>query len=307
MNKNSKIWVAGANGMVGKNLINSLKKNKRRVIGSSRSQCDLFKRNRINLFLKKNRPSIAVLCAAKVGGIYANNKYPVNFLLENLKIQINFIEACQKNKVEKIIFLGSSCIYPRNSKQPIKEEYLLSDYLEKTNEWYGIAKIAGLKLIEAYRKQYNCNHISLMPTNVYGKYDNFDDYNSHVIPGLINKISKAKLNKQNIVELWGTGKPLREFIYAEDLARAIIFAIDKYNDDKPINIGTGQEISIKSLAFKIKKIVGYDGKIIFNRKYPDGTPRKRLNINKLKKIGWKPSISLDKGLKETINWYNSLK
>ena len=240
------------------------------------------------------------MTAAKVGGIYANDNFAGEFIYQNIQIQNNIIEASKINNVKKLIFLGSSCIYPRNCKQPIKERYLLTGALEKTNEWYAIAKIAGIKMIQAYRKQYKCNFISLMPCNMYGKGDNYDELNSHVLASLVRKFYIAKQNKKNFVEIWGNGKPLREFMHVDDFADAVLFAMKKYNSDTPLNIGSGQELAISKLAKLISKTIKYKGKIIYNKKFPNGTPRKLLDSSKIKKLGWKSKIKLEAGIKDSI-------
>ena len=244
------------------------------------------------------------MSAAKVGGIFANDNYPGEFIYENIQIQNNIIEGARIYKTKKLIFIGSSCIYPKNCKQPIKEGYLLTGRLEETNQWYATAKIAGLKMVEAYRKQYNLNFVSVMPCNMYGPKDNYDEKNSHVIAALIRKFCIAKKTNQKVVKVWGTGKPLREFLHVDDFSKAVLKIINKYSDSEPINIGTGKEISIINLAKKISKLSGFTGKITLDRRYPDGTLRKVLNIKKIKKLGWRPIISLDKGIKNSINDYN---
>ena len=289
--------------MVGSAVFRKAKKSNYKILAPNRKQLNLFFFNQVRKYLKDKKPDIIILCAAKVGGIYANSNYKADFMIDNLIIQNNVILLSHEFKIKKLVFLGSSCIYPRNSKQPIKEEYLLTSELEKTNESYAVAKISGIKLIEAYRAQYNDNFISVMPTNIYGEHDNFHINNSHVIPGLIAKIFDAFLNKKKKVELWGTGKPLRDFLYVDDLAEGILFLTKKYNSSEIINLGSGTEISIKKLALLISKIIGFKGVIIYNNKYPDGTPRKILDISKVKKLGWRPKHTLEKGLQKTIEWY----
>ena len=263
----------------------------------------MIKKKVINYF-KKEKPYYVIDCAAKAGGIYANSVYPADFIYENLLLQNNIISACHEFKVKKLVFLGSSCIYPRECKQPIKEKYLLTSPLEKTNEFYAIAKIAGLKMIEAFNKQYNHNFISIMPTNIYGINDNFHPMNSHVVPALIQKIHDGLIRNKKVVKLWGSGKVLRDFLYVDDVAEAIIFLTKFYNNQtEPVNVGSGKEISIKLLSKLISKILGYSGKIVFDRSYPDGTPRKILDTSKIKYMGWKPKYSLETGLKKTIKWY----
>ena len=290
--------------MVGSSLLRITKKRKSyKILSPNRKKLDLKKFNQIVRYLKKFKPDVIVNCAAMVGGVHSNNTKPAQFIYNNLVIQTNLIHAAYKGKIKKLIFLGSSCIYPRNSKQPIKEDYLLSGYLEKTNEPYAIAKIAGIKMCEAYRREYGCNFISVMPTNLYGINDNFDKYDSHVMPALIRKFAEAKESNANEVEIWGTGKPKREFLFVDDLAEAILTIDKKYNDVKPINVGFGEDISIKKLSYKLKKLFKFNGKIKFNKDFPDGTPRKLLDVKQIEKLGWRPKTSLEKGLIKTMNWY----
>tara|TARA_B100000767_G_C19748329_1_gene529567 strand:+ start:1203 stop:2135 length:933 start_codon:yes stop_codon:yes gene_type:complete len=305
--KNKSVWVTGPNGMVGKSVIKELHGKCDKIFEVSKKKLDLKDQVKVNNWIRKNKPDAIIMTAAKVGGIYANNKFPAEFIYDNLSIQNNIIEGARINKVKKLIFIGSSCIYPKNCKQPIKEEYLLTGELEKTNQWYAVAKIAGIKMIQAYRRQYNCKYISLMPCNMYGPNDNYHSKNSHVLAALIKKFVEAKKLNKKIVEIWGTGKPLREFMHVEDFAKAIIFCMSKYNKSEPINIGSGDEITINDLAIKISKLVKFKGKIIFNKNYPDGTYRKILNSKKIKKIGWRPIISLDNGISEAIKSYSKNK
>ena len=298
-----KLLILGSTGMVGSSIVRIINKKKYNLLKPNRSQLDLFKSISVSKNLKKNKPNYVILAAAKVGGIYANSTFSADFIHQNLIIQNNVISACNEIKNLKLIFLGSSCIYPRNCNQPIKEKYLLNGYLEKTNEPYAIAKIAGIKMIQSYRSQYKKNYIALMPTNIYGPNDNYDKQNSHVIAGLIKKISDAKNNNKPKVSIWGSGKPLRDFLYVDDLARAIIILMEKYNNKEIINIGSGKEISIKDLAEKIKAKFNYKGKIYFDKSFPDGTPRKILDISRIKKYKWLPKIKLDKGLDLTITSY----
>ena len=313
--KNYKIFIAGHNGMVGTALKKYLIENDvKKIITATRKQLDLQVENQVNQFIKKNKPDIIVNCAGKVGGILANSTYPTEFLYENIYIQANLIKTAYKNKIKHFINLGSSCIYPKNAKQPIKEKYLLSSELEKTNEAYALAKIVGLKACQFYNEQYNTNYFTLMPCNLYGPNDNFDSKKSHFIPALIKKFNNAKMNKNKIVEIWGSGKPKREIMHVEDLASAIFFILNKkISKDKSfdkflrknclINVGSGQEFTIKQFGEIIAKLSL--GKFIlrFNKKYPDGTKRKILDNTLLKKLGWKPKISIYKGLSETIEWY----
>ena len=290
--------------MVGSSLLRIAKKKRiYKILNPNRKKLDLKKFNQIVRYLKKFKPDVIVNCAAMVGGVHSNNTKPAQFIYNNLVIQTNLIHAAYKGKIKKLIFLGSSCIYPRNSKQPIKEDYLLSGYLEKTNEPYAIAKIAGIKMCESYRREYGCNFISVMPTNLYGINDNFDRYDSHVMPALIRKFAEAKKSNAKEVEIWGTGKPKREFLFVDDLAEAILTIDKKYNNVKPINVGFGEDITIKKLSYKLKKLFKFNGKIKFNKNFPDGTPRKLLNIKQIEKLGWRPKTSLEKGLIKTMNWY----
>jgi GDP-L-fucose synthase len=297
------ILVLGASGLVGSATLKELQKQNKLAIGASRADVDLLNRQDTFEFIRKVKPDMVVDAAAKVGGIGANDKFPVNFLSENLQIQTNLIDACHEFKVEKFIFLGSSCIYPRNCPQPIQEDALLTGILEPTNSAYAIAKIAGLELIKSYRKQYKYKWITVMPTNLYGPRDNFDLENSHVLPALIRKFVEAKRNNVESVILWGTGSAVREFLFVEDLARAIIFCSDNYDSDDHINIGTGVGISIKELAEKIAKLTDFQGRILWDSSKPDGMPRKVLNIDKITKLGWRPNVALDDGILKTIAWY----
>ena len=304
--KKNKIWLTSDKGMVGSALARILNREKIKYISTNRNTLNLLDQKKVLLWFKKNRPKIVFMTAAKVGGIYANEKFAAYFIYENLQIQNNIIEASKIFKVKKLIFLGSSCIYPRKSKQPIKEDELLNGKLEKTNQWYAVAKIAGIKMVEAYRKQYNCNFISLMPCNMYGPNDNYHPKNSHVLAALIKKFYLAKKNKKKKVEIWGTGKPLREFMHVDDFAEAIIIAAKKYNSAEPLNIGSGDEVSITKLAKMISIITKFEGKIIYNKKFPDGTPRKILDSSNIIKIGWKPKIKLYDGIFDTIKSFNKI-
>ena len=297
------ILVAGGSGLVGSAIVRACEKANENVIGISSKDLNLLDRDKTFKFIQEIKPSAIIDAAAKVGGIGGNSKYPVEFLSENIRIQTNLMDAAHSFGVEKLLFLGSSCIYPRNCAQPIKEEYILTGELEETNSAYAVAKIAGIELIKSYRKEYGYSWISVMPTNVYGPKDNFDLESSHVMPALIRKILDAKSNNLHEVVLWGSGSPIREFLYTDDLARAILVCLEKYNDLQHINIGSGIEISIKNLALKISNQVGYDGEIIWDKNRPDGTPRKVLDATKISKLGWKPNISLDQGIRSTIDWY----
>ena len=299
-----KIYIAGHNGMVGSAIYRKLiKKKKYKIITASKKKLNLLNQKDTFNFLNKNKPDLVINAAAKVGGIYANNSYKTEFLYNNLQIQNNLIYSSHELEIDNFIFLGSSCIYPKFSKQPIKEKYLLSSYLENSNEPYAISKIAGLKLCESIQSQYKRNYFSLMPSNLYGTNDNYEDLNAHVIPALINKIHFAKITNSPNVEVWGTGKPKREFMHVDDLADACLFLINKKIKFSYINIGSSEEISIKNLVKLLCKIIGYRGKIKYNKKFPDGTPRKKLDISKIKKLGWSNNIKLSEGLERTYKEY----
>ena len=304
MNKSDKIYVAGHNGMVGSAIIRKLKMaGYSNILVRSSKELDLRNQRHVEEFFQSEKPDYIFLAAAKVGGILANNTYKASFMYDNLSIQNNVIHAAYKNHVKKLLFLGSSCIYPKFAAQPIREESLLTSELEPTNEPYAIAKIAGLKMCQFYREQYNCNFISLMPTNLYGPNDNFDLKNSHVLPALLRKFHEAKINKKSSVTLWGTGNPLREFLHVNDLAKACIHFMLSYNEKSPVNIGTGKDISIHELATEIKKIVGFEGEILWDKNKPDGTPRKLMDVTKAKQSGWESSITLLDGIRMTYDWY----
>ena len=302
MNKESKIFIAGHRGMVGSSIVRKLTADGyTNLILKTSKELDLRNQQAVNDFFANEKPEFVFLAAAKVGGIVANNIYRGDFIYENLMIQSNVIHAAHVNGVTKLLFLGSSCIYPKMCPQPIKEEYLLSDYLEYTNEPYAIAKIAGLKMAESYRKQYGDNFISAMPTNLYGPNDNYDLQNSHVLPALIRKFYEAKINNIPSVEIWGTGSPKREFLHVDDLASASIYLMLNYSDDQHVNVGTGEDVSIKELALMVKEIIGYTGELMFNTTKPDGTPRKLLDVSKLNNLGWKHSIELKDGIQKVID------
>ena len=304
MNKSDKIYVAGHNGMVGSAIIRKLKMaGYSNILVRSSKELDLRNQRQVEEFFQSEKPDYIFLAAAKVGGILANNTYKASFMYDNLSIQNNVIHAAYKYHVKKLLFLGSSCIYPKFADQPIIEESLLTSELEPTNEPYAIAKIAGLKMCQFYREQYNCNFISLMPANLYGPNDNFDLKNSHVLPALLRKFHEAKINKKSSVTLWGTGNPLREFIHVNDLAKACIHFMLTYNEKSPVNIGTGKDISIHELASEIKKIVGFEGEILWDKNKPDGTPRKLMDVTKAKQSGWESSITLLDGIRMTYDWY----
>ena len=304
MQKESRIYVAGHKGLVGSAICRQLESSGyNNLILRSHQELELCHQVEVDNFFRETKPDYVFLAAAIVGGIHSNDSLPVEFLRDNLLIQTNIIDAAYKHGVKKLAFLGSTCIYPRECPQPIKEEYLLTGPLEETNQWYAIAKIAGIKLCQAYRKQYGFNAISLMPTNLYGPGDNFDLLSSHVLPALIRKFHEAKLNHADAVEVWGTGKPFREFLYIDDLADACVFLMQNYNEDSIINIGMGEDINIGELAKLIKDIVGYHGEIVFDPSKPDGTPKKLCDISKLSRIGWKYKTTLSKGIEQTYNWY----
>lgn len=304
MNKDSKIYVAGHRGLVGSAIVRGLKsKGYNNIIGRTHAELDLTDQYSVEEFFKTEKPEYVFLAAAKVGGIMANSEAPADFILENLKIQNNVIGMAYKYNVKKLMFLGSSCIYPKMCPQPIKEEYLLSGYLEETNEGYALAKISGLKMCQFFNKQYGTNYISVMPTNLYGPYDNFHPTKSHVMPSLIRKFHEAKVNNLPEVEIWGSGTPLREFLYSEDMADACIYLMETYKGNDFFNIGTGKEITIKGLAELIKEVVGYEGNLKFDPTKPDGTPRKLLDVSRLEKAGWTYKTELRDGIKKAYEWY----
>lgn len=304
MEKNSKIYVAGHRGMVGSAIVRKLEKEGlKNIIVRSSSELDLRNQQAVNDFFATEKPGYVFLAAAKVGGILANNTYRAEFLYDNLLIESNIIHAAYVNKVEKLLFLGSSCIYPKLAPQPLKEEYLLTGLLESTNEPYAIAKITGIKLCEAYRDQYDCNFIAAMPTNLYGPGDNYDLKGSHVIPAMIRKFHEAKESNAAFTEIWGSGSPLREFMYADDVADACVFLMRNYSDKLFINIGTGEEITIKNLALLIKDVVGFKGEIKFDATKPDGTPRKLMDSSRIHALGWKHSVPLKEGLKKAYQLF----
>lgn len=305
MIKSNKIYVAGHTGLVGRSLINNLTTNGyTNIVTINHGDLDLTDKNKVDNFFKIEQPEFVFLAAAKVGGIYANNTFPAEFIYNNLAIQSNIIDACYRFKTNKLLFLGSCCIYPKYANVPVKEEYLLTGELEPTNECYAIAKIAGIKMCQAYNKQYGCNFISVMPCNLYGKYDNFHPTNSHVIPGLINKFTTAIKNKSNVT-CWGTGESRREFMYVDDMTDACIFLMNNYTNDKIINIGCNIDYTIKELVELISELTGFNGKIVWDTTKPNGTPKRILDSSKIFNMGWKPNITLRNGLIETINWYNS--
>ena len=304
MKKTSKIYVAGHNGLVGSAIVRKLKENgHRNIITFSHSELDLTNKGDTEAMFRLYKPTYVFLAAAKVGGIYANNSASGEFFYDNISIQTNVMEAARKSGTKKLLFLGSSCIYPRECPQPIKEEYLMSAPLEQTNSAYAIAKIAGIEMCKAYRKQYGSNFISVMPTNLYGPNDNFALMGSHVLPAMIRKFHDAKNSGIKMVELWGDGTPRREFLHVDDLASALILLMEEYNSPIHINVGAGQDVPIKFLAKMIADIVGYDGEIFWNMEYPNGTPQKLLDSSKIKELGWTPKISLDQGVQDTYKWF----
>jgi GDP-L-fucose synthase len=302
MNLNSKIYVAGHRGMVGSAIVANLKsKGFNNIIERTSSELNLINQQSVSDFFENEKPEYVFLAAAKVGGIIANNTYRANFIYENLMIQNNVIHQSYLNGVIKLMFLGSSCIYPKLAPQPLKEESLLSGLLEETNEPYAIAKIAGIKMCDAYRDQYGCNFVSVMPTNLYGLNDNYDLQNSHVLPALLRKFHEAKIYNEPSVTVWGTGTPLREFLHATDMADACVFLMQNYDEAGFVNIGSGTEISIKDLAYMIRNIVGFEGEIVFDITKPDGTPRKLMDNSKLSSVGWKHTIGLEEGIKKVYH------
>jgi len=299
-----KIYIAGHGGLVGSATVRAIEDSQKHTwIGRTRSELDLLERKAVFDFLAEQKPDAVVIAAAKVGGIHSNNTYPVQFLSENLQLETNLMDASHAAGVERLLFLGSSCVYPKFSKQPIKEEYLLTGELEPTNEAYAVAKIAGLKLVQAYRKQYGRRWISAMPTNIYGPGDNFDLENSHVLPALIRKLHDAKVGQKESVTLWGTGSPRREFLHSDDLGRACLFLLENYNEDISINVGVGEDISIKELSDLVGNVVGYEGLVEWDSGKPDGTPRKLLDTSRLQDLGWHPTVTLVDGISATYKWF----
>ena len=302
MEQTAKIYIAGHRGMVGSGLERKLRKEGyNNIVTRTSAELDLRNQQAVSDFFEKEKPAYVILAAAKVGGIHANNTYRAEFIYDNLMIEANIIHAAYLNKVTKLLFLGSSCIYPKMAPQPLKEEYLLSGFLEPTNQPYAIAKIAGIEMCDSYRAQYGCNYISAMPTNLYGTNDNYHPENSHVLPALIRRIVLAKKNNEHNVVIWGTGTPRREFLHVDDLANACFFLLKKLDEPGIINIGTGSDLTIKELAAKIATIVGYKGEMIFDTSKNDGTPRKLMDCSKINQLGWKHMINIDDGLKKTID------
>ena len=304
IDKNSKIYIAGHKGMVGSAIWRTLtKKGYNNLIGASSKELDLREQEQVRNFFLKVKPDVVIDAAAKVGGILANNDFPYQFLMENMQIQNNLINEAHNLDVNKFIFLGSSCIYPKLAIQPLKEEYLLTGSLESTNEWYALAKITGVKLCQAIRKQFKKDFVSLMPTNLYGTHDNFDLNSSHVLPAMIRKFHEAKENDNASVILWGSGKPMREFLFVDDMAEAVVFALENQLPGYLYNVGTGEDLTIKELATTIQKIVGHTGNIIWDESKPDGTPRKLMDVSKMHHIGWKHQVNLEEGIQNTYNWF----
>ena len=304
MNLDAKIYVAGHRGLVGSAIVRNLEaKGYKNIIYRTHKELDLTNQEAVRRFFEEEKPEYVFLAAAKVGGIHANNTYPADFIYDNLMIQNNVIKAAHDFEVKKLLFLGSTCIYPKMAPQPIKEEYLLTGSLEETNEAYAVAKIAGLEMCKFFKRQYGDNFISCMPTNLYGPNDNFDLKNSHVLPALIRKFHEAKVNNSEAVEVWGTGTPLREFLYVDDMADACVFLMENYDGEQHVNIGTGEEVSIRELAETVKEVVGFEGELVFNTEMPDGTPRKLTTVDKLHGLGWKHKVSLDKGIRLAYNWF----
>lgn len=304
MKSNTKIYIAGHNGMVGSAIWRTLvNKGFTNLIGVSSKELDLRNQQAVRDFMEKENPEVIIDAAARVGGILANNDYPYQFIMENMQIQNNLIDSALQNNVEKFIFLGSSCIYPKLAPQPLKEDYLLTDTLEPTNEWYAIAKITGVKTCQAIRNQFGKDYVSLMPTNLYGTHDNFDLNTSHVLPAMIRKFHEAKENNHAPVTLWGSGTPMREFLFVDDMAQAVVFALENKLPDYLYNVGTGEDLTIKDLAETIQQITGHKGEIIWDSTKPDGTPRKLMDVSKMHNLGWKHKIELQEGIQKTYNWF----
>lgn len=304
MEKDAKIYVAGHRGLVGSAVVRRLRREgfSHLVMATSR-ELDLREQSAVRAFFDREQPDYVILAAAKVGGILANNEYPADFIYQNLMIEANVIESARQFGVSKLLFLGSTCIYPKLAPQPLKEEYLLTGPLEPTNEWYAVAKIAGIKLCQAYQRQYGCRFISAMPTNLYGPEDNFDLETSHVMPALIRKFHEAKINNQHTVTVWGSGKPLREFLHVDDCAAACLFLLRHYEDAEIVNLGCGEDASIAELAEIIREVVGYQGEITFDTSKPDGTPRKLVDTGKINALGWRAGIPLVEGVRKTYQWF----
>ena len=304
MNKSTKIYIAGNKGMLGSAIWRALeKKGYKNLHGKTSKELDLRIQKDVLAFYQKEKPQVVINAAAKVGGILANNDFPYQFLMENMQIQNNLIDGGFKFGIEKFIFLGSSCIYPKFAPQPLKEEYLLTDSLEPTNEWYAIAKITGVRACQAIRKQYNKDYVSLMPTNLYGSFDNFDLQSSHVLPAMLRKFHEAKINDHSDVTLWGSGTPRREFLFVDDMAEAVVFALENNLPEYLYNIGSGKDITIKELAETVQNTIGHKGKIIWDASKPDGTPRKLMDVSKMKELGWEYTTELELGIEKTYSWF----
>ncbi|WP_336798478.1 GDP-L-fucose synthase [Exiguobacterium acetylicum] len=304
MDLKSKIYIAGHRGLVGSAIHRKLiKDGYTNLVVRTSKELDLRDKEQVDRFFKEEKPEFVFVAAAKVGGIVANNEFPADFIRDNLMIQTNVIDASYRNQVEKLLFLGSTCIYPKLAPQPLKEEYLLTGPLEPTNDAYALAKIAGIKMCQSYNKQYGTNYISAMPTNLYGENDNFDLQSSHVMPALIRKFHEAKLSNQSSVQVWGTGTPKREFLYSDDLADACVYLMNQYNEDEIINIGVGQDVSIKELAETVQRVVGFKGELKFDATKPDGTPRKLVDTTKINQLGWKAKVELEDGIRKAYDWF----
>jgi GDP-L-fucose synthase len=304
ISKTAKIYIAGHRGMVGSAVWRALEnKGYTNLLGKTSTELDLRNQQAVKDFYATEKPAVVIDAAARVGGILANNDFPYQFLMENLQIQNNLIDGAYKTGVEKFIFLGSSCIYPKFASQPLKEEYLLTDSLEPTNEWYAIAKITGVKACQAIRNQYNKDYVSLMPTNLYGYFDNFDLQSSHVLPAVLRKFHEAKINNHSDVTLWGSGTPMREFLFVDDLAEAVVFALENKLPEYLYNVGSGKDITIKELTDTIQRVTGHQGKILWDVSKPDGTPRKLMDVSKIKELGWEYSTELEDGIKKTYQWF----
>ncbi len=304
MDKKEKIYVAGHTGLVGSALLGKMRAaNYANIVSKTHKELDLTRQAEVEAFFATERPSFVILCAARVGGIYANSTFPGDFIYENLAIQTNVIHASRIYGVKKLLFFGSACSYPRECPQPMREEYFLTGPVEPTNEPYAVAKIAGIKMCEAYNRQYGANFICAVPTNAYGPHDNFDPKDSHVIPALLRRFHEAGKRNEKTVQIWGSGSPLREFIYVEDLADAVLFLMERYNGADPVNVGSGQEISIRELAFLVKDVTGYAGEVVFDSSRPDGSPRKALDTSRMRQLGWEAKTLLEEGLLKTYKWY----
>ena len=290
---------------MGSAIVRELERTNQKWIGKKHEELDLLDRDEVFNFIRSEKPESVIIAAAKVGGIAANDSLPVEFLTDNIRLAANVIDACHAADIPKVLFLGSSCIYPRMSPQPIREEYLLTGPLEPTNESYALAKISGLKLIQAYRRQYGRKWISAMPTNLYGPGDNFDLQSSHVLPATIRKFHEANIEKSQFVSMWGDGSPMREFLHVDDLAKACLFLLEKYDHDSPINVGTGKDVTIAELASLVKEVVGFDGSIEWDESKPNGTPRKLLDVSRINQLGWVPQIGLEEGIQQTYEWFKS--